>query len=161
MKAIINSSPLIAFGGIKKIDILNTVFSEIIIPQEVYNETIANGKDDEVLNLINQNLQYKVVAATNIVLIEFLNDYLDKGEAEVIALAKELDIVTVIIDEAKGRKIARRHGLDVVGSLGTLMIAKNNGVISSVREHMDVMIQNGIRIGDDIKAKVLKMSGEQ
>ncbi|NSW89184.1 MAG: DUF3368 domain-containing protein [Firmicutes bacterium] len=160
MKAIINSSPLIALGGIKKLELLPKIFSEIVIPQEVYNETVVNGKDDTIFKAIDGNAGFKIVSANNLILIEFLNDYLDKGEAEVIALAKELGINNVIIDEAKGRKIAKRHSLDVIGSLGILVIAKHKELINNVGEQIKLMIQNGIRISDDVKLKILEMSGE-
>lgn len=49
MKVIINSSPFIALGCINKINILIEIFSEVLIPQEVYNETVVNGKNIDVL----------------------------------------------------------------------------------------------------------------
>lgn len=160
MKAIINSSPLIALGCINKIGILQKLFSEVLIPQEVYNETVVDGKNDDVLNAVKANSRFKVSAATNAVLMEFLNDHLDRGESEVIALAKETGIMTVIIDEAKGRKIAKLHGLDVIGSLGVLLIAKKKGLISGIKEYIEQMEQYGIRIGSDLKKQVLQMAGE-
>jgi len=98
VKAIINSSPLIALGCINKVDILTKLFSEVLIHQEVYNETVINGKNTEILNAIRACKKFKVLSATNIVLLEFLNDHLDKGESEDIVLAKEIGITTVIID---------------------------------------------------------------
>lgn len=160
MKAIINSSPLIALGCINKVDILTKLFSEVLIPQEVYNETVINGKNTEILNAIRACKKFKVLSATNIVLLEFLNDHLDKGESEDIVLAKEIGITTVIIDEVKGRKIAKLHGLDVIGSLGILLIAKKRGLISGIREYIDQMEDYGIRIGNDLKQQVLQMVGE-
>lgn len=160
MKAIINSSPLIALGCINKVDILTKLFSEVLIPQEVYNETVINGKNTEILNAIRACKKFKVLSATNIVLLEFLNDHLDKGESEDIVLAKEIGITTVIIDEVKGRNIAKLHGLDVIGSLGILLIAKKRGLISGIREYIDQMEDYGIRIGNDLKQQVLQMVGE-
>jgi len=160
VKAIINSSPLIALGCINKVDILTKLFSEVLIPQEVYNETVINGKNTEILNAIRACKKFKVLSATNIVLLEFLNDHLDKGESEDIVLAKEIGITTVIIDEVKGRKIAKLHGLDVIGSLGILLIAKKRGLISGIREYIDQMEDYGIRIGNDLKQQVLQMVGE-
>ena len=160
MRAIINSSPFIALGCINKIYLLTELFSEVLIPQEVYNETVVNGKNSDVLNAVKANSKFKILAATNIILMEFLNDHLDKGESEVIALAKEVGVTTVVIDEAKGRKIARRHGLNVIGSLGILVLAKNKGLISHIKECIEQMERYGIRIGNDLKAQVLQMAGE-
>ena len=160
MKAIIDSSPFIALGCINKINLLSGLFSEILIPQEVYNETFINGKNIDVLNGIKANNKFKVYAASNIVLMEFLNDHLDKGESEVIALAKEKEISTVIIDEAKGRKIAKLHGLTVIGSLGILVLSKNKGLINQVKEYIQQMEEYGVRIGNDVKVQILIAAGE-
>ena len=84
----------------------------------------------------------------------------DKGESKVIALAKEQNINTVIIDELKGRKIASRHNLTVIGSLGILVIAKKQGLISNVKNLMAEMENYGIRIGDYLKDQVLEKAGE-
>ena len=160
MRAIVNSSPFIALGCINKISLLTELFSEVLIPREVYNETVVNGKNSDVLKGVKECSKFKVVSATNIILMEFLNDHLDKGESEVIALAKELGITTVVIDEVRGRKIARRHGLNVIGSLGILVLAKNKGLISQIKQYIEQMEHYGIRIGKDLKDQVLQMAGE-
>ncbi len=160
MKVVINSSPLIALGCIGKIDILTDIFEEVFIPQEVFNETVVNGKNDIVLEGIKKNDKLTVISATNIVLIEFLSDNLDKGESEVIAIAKENKIETVIIDELKGRKIAGMHGLNVIGSLGILSIAKKKGFIDEVKKYIDEMEQYGIRIGTELKRHILGLCNE-
>ena len=38
MKIVSNTSPLIAFSALKKLDILKDLFKKIIIPQAVYEE---------------------------------------------------------------------------------------------------------------------------
>ena len=51
-----------------------------------------------------------------------LRTQLDEGEAQVIALAMELDDVFVILDDKKARRIARQIGLRVIGTLGILLL---------------------------------------
>jgi predicted nucleic acid-binding protein len=52
---------------------------------------------------------------------------LDEGEASVLALAEELDASLVIVDERKGRRYAKRLGLAVTGTMGILLLAKEQG----------------------------------
>jgi len=55
-----------------------------------------------------------------------------------LAINKKID--TVSIDEAVGRRIARLNDLKLIGSLGILIKAKQNGLISSMK---DVFIECG------------------
>jgi len=54
---------------------------------------------------------------------------LDPGEAEAIALAKELGAWAVLLDDRDGRRIARQEGLRVAGTVGILERAAAAGLI--------------------------------
>jgi predicted nucleic acid-binding protein len=49
---------------------------------------------------------------------------LDRGEAEVLALAEEREARLVVIDERKARRYAQRLGIPLTGTLGLLVAAK-------------------------------------
>ena len=66
---------------------------------------------------------------------------LDRGEAETIALALQLDADLVLLDESEGRHAAQRLGLRVVGVVGILLEAKARGALESVRPHLDALRQ--------------------
>src|SRR5262249_18163959 len=51
---------------------------------------------------------------------------LDRGEAAAITLAELLHADTLLIDEKKGREIARRRGLRIQGTLGLLAGARGS-----------------------------------
>ena len=72
-------------------------------------------------------------------LICYLKNFVlvDIGEASSIALALEIPQATLVIDERKGRKIAKELNLKIIGTLKVLLKAKENGVISSVQEIID------------------------
>jgi len=77
--------------------------------------------------------------------VELLLPSLDKGEAEVIVLSKELGAGLVIIDELTARKVAIMMGLPVIGAVGLLIHAKKTGLIKEVKPLLDDMIRHGIR----------------
>jgi hypothetical protein len=58
----------------------------------------------------------------------------DLGEAEAIELAREVNADWLLIDERKGRKLAREAGLPVIGLLGVVLLARRNSLIPSARE---------------------------
>ncbi len=85
---------------------------------------------------------------------------LDRGEAEVIALAQERRADLVVIDERLGRRHAKRLGLPVTGTLGVLLKAKRMGFLSEVAPVIRAIRQQGIRLGDSLVAEVLALADE-
>ena len=160
MKVVINSSPIIGLSCINKLYLLDLIFDEIIIPKAVYRETVLEKNDIKIKNDIHKLKKAKIVSPQNVHLVEFITDVLDEGEAEVIAIAKEMNIETVIIDEKKGRLYARKHNLNVVGSLGLLIIAKKMKLIDKISPSIENMEEFGIRIGDKLKYEILKNVNE-
>jgi hypothetical protein len=65
------------------------------------------------------------------------------GESETIILAKELNVDLVIIDENIAYKIAKNSGLNVVRTLSILLIAKEKGIVNSLKPLLDELIEKG------------------
>ena len=65
------------------------------------------------------------------------------------------------MDERKGRRLAREHGLPVVGLLGVVLMARRCGMIPSARDVLRRLDQEaGVYLGEDLKASALKRVGE-
>jgi predicted nucleic acid-binding protein len=61
--------------------------------------------------------------------VDELLDFLDPGEAAVIALAAALRADMLLMDERKGVAVARRKGLTVTGTLGILAMASGRKLV--------------------------------
>ncbi|MBN2443608.1 MAG: DUF3368 domain-containing protein [Spirochaetales bacterium] len=86
---------------------------------------------------------------------------MDEGEAEAIALAKEKKAAFLLIDEMKGRLIAEREGITIIGLIGVLLAAKNRGLISSLKEMIELLETNaGFWISEEFKTRILDVAGE-
>ncbi|MGD0091374.1 MAG: DUF3368 domain-containing protein [Planctomycetota bacterium] len=86
---------------------------------------------------------------------------MDAGEAAVIELALERHAAFILMDERKGRKIAREvYGLQVMGTARLLVEAKHRGVQINLAETLKGMRACGYWIHDDIVAFALKAAGE-
>jgi len=83
--------------------------------------------------------------------LELLKNLLDLGESEAIALALELDL-PLIIDEKKGRKIALREGIKIIGLLGIvyLNIKKETITKREAKTFLDDAVAHGYRISTQL-----------
>ena len=139
MKIVSNSSPLIALAKIGKLDVL----SGVVIPKAVFDE-IAKPKREYVKELCEWGKD-KVIAVKNRKAVEYLEMIIDRGEAETIALAEELNTDAVLIDDLKARKIAKLRGLNIIGTIGVLLDAKERGLIREVKPLLEKLMKEKIR----------------
>jgi len=85
----------------------------------------------------------------------------DKGEAEMITLAEEMNAEAVLIDDLKARKIAKLRGLNVIGTIGVLLDAKEKGVIKELKPLLDELIEKRIRIRRELYDHALELANEK
>lgn len=148
-----NSTVIIAFSYLELLSILKQLYQEITIAQEVYHELEkAKGKPG---SNIDKEYWIKVKAIHDPRLKEYLSLNLDKGEAETIALAEEIKANLVLIDDFWGRKMAKRRGLKISGTLGILVTAKKNGFIKEVHPLLDKLIDFGFWMSEELYQNVL------
>lgn len=89
-----------------------------------------------------------------------LSSVLDPGEATSIALAAEHDNSLLIIDEVKGRKVAREMGVQITGTLGVLIAAKEKEYIKAVKPIIKKMGRTNFRVSEALLQKVLEKANE-
>ena len=156
-----NTSPLTNLAAIGQFDLLRQLYEEIHIANGVWDELNAKGKQwpgAENVATANWIKRHKV---KDEVLVEALRDDLDRGEAESIALAKELNANLILMDEREGRRAAQRLGLHVIGVIGVLLEAKTKRLVGSVRPHLDALRQTaGFYISDSLYNSTLHQAGE-
>ncbi len=160
MTVVCNATPLINFAVINRLDILKAIFGQIVIPQAVFDETTGSGFPGTqfVLQAIADRwLQVRPVLA----IAPNIPTELDDGEREAIALALKTRAQRILLDEREARQVAYRLGLQVIGTLGILLLAKNSQVIPQVRPVLDSMI--GVAqywVSTTLYEQVLKQAGE-
>ncbi|MDV2992583.1 MAG: hypothetical protein N4J56_004170 [Chroococcidiopsis sp. SAG 2025] len=160
MTVICNATPLINFAAIARLDILQATFDQIAIPQAVYGETTGLGFPGTgfVLQAIASGwLQVRPVATIS----PTIPAELDDGEREAIALAIEISERRILLDEREARQVAQRLGLQVMGTLGILLLAKNNQTIPQVRPILDRMMNVAqYWVSAALYEQVLQQAGE-
>ncbi|MEE9338382.1 MAG: DUF3368 domain-containing protein [Methylococcaceae bacterium] len=157
MKTVSNTTPIISLSSIGKIEILEDLFQEIIIPQAVYDEIKAKqgyGYDDVDLSFIT------VQTIRDTEQEKFLLEQLDAGEVQAIVLSNEINADNTIIDEHTGYIIAKESGLNVIRTLSILFKAKEVGIITEVKPLLDEMISKGRWYSNHVYYSFLKKANE-
>ncbi len=156
-----DTGPLIAFAKTEQLFILEELFEQVIIPKSVYNELRLddNYKESNALNQAITNKWLKVVTPHKKPSKLLLN-ILDLGESEAITIAKEMK-VPLLIDEQKGRKVAQKENLEIIGSIGILLIAKRKGILRNIKNSIKEMQNTGYRFSKNLYNKALSLTNEK
>jgi predicted nucleic acid-binding protein len=156
---VVNSTPLVAFWAIGRLDILRSLYGKIMIPPAVRDEFLSAEKKTRGKTLRDESwIQVVKLASPNRV-GAFAS--LDEGEAQVLALAEEQNASLVLIDERKARRYAERLKLPLSGTLGVLLLAKEEKIIPAVLPLLKAILEVGLYVHDDLLEQVLKMAGEK
>ena len=158
LKVILDTTPILTLLKVSKFSLLKEIYRKIIIPEGVYQE-IEIGKNKEYYINLAELEWVKIEKIKNKQAIKYLVD-LDKGEAEVIILAEEINSDIVVIDEKIGREYAKQNNLNLTGTLGILIKAKNKGLIKAIKLLIDEMQNKGVWLNDKLIKSVLKITGE-
>lgn len=156
MKVVTNTSPLILLAKINRLELLLELFDEVLIPLSVQMEINAKpGRISEAVETLIRSAAFQARAATRQVVASLPAD-LGAGERETIALAIESGADLAVIDDREGRRIARRQGLKVTGTIGVLVQAKEHGLIVSLRRELDRLVEAGMWLDEVFYHRLLQ-----
>jgi len=144
-----DTSVLILFQKINKLELLQGIYSEIITTPEVAEE-YGDVLPDWIIIQSVSDRKYQ----------EFLEIQIDKGEASAIALAKEYEEVLLLLDDLKARKLATKLNLKFTGVLGIIHRAKQTGIIKKVKPLLDEILNTDFHVSDKVIQELLKINGE-
>src|SRR5205823_2869518 len=82
------------------------------------------------------------------------------GECSAMLLAEELGARWLLMDDLAARREAKARSLPVLGTVGTILLAKQRGLIPSVSEVLDELIGHGTRISESLYGAALAVARE-
>lgn len=157
-----NTSPISNLAKIGRLNLLQNIYSKIVIPTAVYNELTDVGAGNIVTTAVQKANWIETKQVINQTMVISLQNKLNDGEAEAIALALELKADELIIDERLGRREATNLGLHITGILGVLLISKSRGMIPAVKPIIDDLITQAVfRIATQLYLDILQSAGEE
>ena len=139
-----DATALIILAKLERLDLLKSLFSSVVIPSLVYAE--INAKDDYD-NTVWEDGFFCIKDGTTDELCRSLRAILDPRESEAVALAAAFNL-PLLIDEKKGRNVARSLGIQVIGIVGILLALKQKGHLdkSAILSLLDDALRIGFRL---------------
>lgn len=131
-----NAGPLMALGKLNRLDLLVELYEQVQIPHAVYTEVVTQGlvygaPDALIINIFWQEQGWPIIDVPAPVLTAYSSSViLDPGETELLAFAQTLSEPLVLLDDEVARMEARRLNLRVRGTLGVLVQAYQQGLLS-------------------------------
>ena len=156
-----DTSPIRALAHLDLLVVLEVIFGHVVVPPAVDTELLQPPLglprvDVRTLSFVRIRARRDPAEA-----VQKFMETLDPGESEALALALELSAKAILIDEAAGRATGRRLGLLPIGVLGTLVRAKQRGLVSAVGPLIDRLRgELGFFISAALKDEILRNAGE-
>jgi len=157
---VVDAGPLLFLSRLGRLDLLLLGMERVYVPGAVLAE--IRQKPDPALSPIQTLLGTWLAECplTSPDLLKLLPD-LGAGEREVIVQALEQKVISVVMDDLDARRVARRLGLEPVGTVGLLLAAKKRGLIVSLRAELDRLQQTGFWISVPLRTEAMKEAGEE
>ncbi len=139
MILVADCSALIALSICNRLDILEQIFGQVLVPEAVYFEATQPNKKQALQLKFYLEDKVRKVDMKNYVL---LDGFADAGETEAMLLYKQIHADKLLIDDQRGRNVAKINHIETIGSLGVLLVGKQRGLIDIVRHYyLNSMIQ--------------------
>jgi predicted nucleic acid-binding protein len=144
-----DTSCFIILSKIEQLDLLKSIYGEIITTSDIAEEFGEKLPDWVMIeNVVDKSKQ------------RILELQIDRGESSAIALALEIQNSSLILDDFKARKIAQQLGISFTGTIGVIIKAKLNGIIPSIKPYLEKIKDTNFRISAEIELQALKEAKE-
>jgi len=143
---VVNASPIISLTKIDRIHLLSELCDEVVIPQGVVDEIHLGGYADSAVIWLQQAGKAFIQPAPEID-SRIASWDLGLGESQVLSWVINYTGYEAIIDDLAARKAAKILQIPVRGTLAVVVLAKQMGCISSVKQDLESLVQVGLRNG--------------
>lgn len=157
---ICNTSPLQYLHQVELLHLLPALFESAQVPPAVVAE-LAEGRRRGVNLPDLAGLPWVTVRAVRDRTLLPLVTSLGSGEKEVLALGLEAPDHLLVLDDRAARRYAIAVGLEVTGTVGILLLAKERRLLDAVRPAMDRLQRLRFRLSAATYRRVIDLAGEE
>ena len=159
MIVVSDTTPIISLLKINRLNLLHSLYGDVYIPETVFYELVHNRKfQHEAETIINADfIRVMEVYDINSVILLRRAAGLDAGESEAIILSDKIHADLILMDEVIGRQVARQMGLTITGTIGILMTAFEEHLLTAeeIQQSIIELKINGRHISDRLFAQLL------
>lgn len=157
MIVVADTTPVNYLILIGEIEILPKLYGRVVIPLAVHEELKHSRAPASVREWVAAPPNWLEILSPAPITDASLAD-LDVGEREAIALAEQLSADQLIVDDSLGRREAERRGLPVIGTIGLLREASDEGLLD-LRITIERLRQTSFHISEAILTRLLDDRG--
>jgi predicted nucleic acid-binding protein len=150
-------SALIALATCDALSLLDRLFGDVVVPEAVYREAVVGNKPEAEQLRVYLNGRVRALDPEHPILVD---GFSDPGETEAMLLYRQLQADYLLIDDRRGRRMARINDIQVIGSLGVLLGAKRAGLIAAVKPYVQRLSESDLYLSDALMSTVVEIAGE-
>jgi len=133
---------------------LKKLFRRVLVSEAVYQEITARGKLGNERILKSGFIHVKKIRDNALVFL--LEEFIDKGKAEVITLALKVNTNILLVNDREARSLIKKLGLQVMGTLGVIALARYRGLIQEAKPIIDKLVKSNFWISRRILKEFLR-----
>lgn len=160
MIVVSDTTPLISLMKIDRLELVYQLFGEVQIPNAVFEELVINSRFPSESKQIRECPFIKKVNVADLDSIRLLqrSTGLDAGESEAIVLSDSINASLLLMDEAKGRQVAMQMGIRIMGTIGMLLVAYKEDLLSKeeILQCIEILKRNGRHISGRLYEQLLE-----
>jgi predicted nucleic acid-binding protein len=155
LRAVLNSSAIIALSFLKHLDKLRNLFEKTLVASAVYDELCVAGRGLMGATELSEAVREGAIEVKGVedrTLVNALTESLSLGEAETIALTLKERTEFIVLDDRSARRRAENLGLNVIGTLRVLRMMFDNGLVDDGEFLISIekLREVGFRISDKV-----------
>lgn len=160
--ACVDSSACIALSAIGCSPLLPLLFDRVLLPESVYTELQAGRRLDDAWQIVGLH-GVELVRSSEIKRGTY-GPGLSLADEDVLTVARSRG-AAAILDDLLARKAAKRRGIDFIGTLGLLVLAKHKGLIDAVQPLVEQLVEerpgaDRFRASEKLIRRILSDAGE-
>jgi predicted nucleic acid-binding protein len=154
---ILNASPTIILAKIGKLSLLEHLASAFYLPEAVAEEILQGSPTDPAYSAISAGWGQRLTTTIPTNILEW---GLGAGESSVLSIALNHNGWIAVLDDAKARQCAKAMNLPVMGTLGLILLAKKEGILSQAKPVFREIQTAGLFLEDRLIRSILSQVGE-